>query len=146
MTMHRRPLGRPRILAVVSAILMIVGSILPWWTSGGRDALPAISGNAFEGSGILVFVVALAVVALVSLPYAAGDRPVAADRWLSYLLLLGVGWIGLAARAVDLAIPGAFAFREPADVVTRGPGILIVVLGLALLSSAVFEMAGERRR
>ena len=145
MTMHRRPLGRPRVLAVISAILLIVGSILPWWTSGGRDQLPATSGNAFEGSGILVFIVALAVIAVVTLPYAAGDRPVAADRWLTYLLLVAVGWIGLAVRAADLVLQGAFAFREPGDVVNRGPGILIVVLGLALLSSAIYEMAGERR-
>ena len=146
MTMHRRPLGRPRTLAVLAAILLIVGSILPWWTSGGRDALPATSGNAFEGSGILVFIVALAVIALVTLPYAAGDRPVGVDRWLTYLVLLAIGWIGLLVRAADLLLQGAFAFREPADVVTRGPGILIVILGLIVLSTAVFEMAGERRR
>ena len=146
MTMHRRPLGRARTLAVLSAVVLILGSLLPWWTSGGRDALPATSGNAFEGTGILVFIVALAVIAIVTLPYAAGDRPVGADRWLTYLLLVAVGWFGLLVRAVDLAMQGAFVFRAPADVVTRGPGILIVLAGLALLSSAVFEMAGERRR
>jgi hypothetical protein len=145
MTMHRRPLGRARLLAVLAAVLLIAGSILPWWTSGGRDELPATSGNAFEGTGILVFIIALAVIAVVTLPYAAGDRPVGVDRWLTYLLLLAVGWIGLAVRAVDLAIQGAFVFRAPADVVTRGPGFLIVLLGLAILSSAVFEMAGEHR-
>jgi hypothetical protein len=59
---------------------------------------------------------------------------------------MAVGWIGLAVRAVDLAVQGAFVFRAPAEVVTRGPGILIVLLGLALLSSAVYEMAGEQRR
>jgi hypothetical protein len=133
-------------LAVLAAVLLMLGSVLPWWTSGGRDQLPATSGNAFEGTGILVFIVALAVIAIVTLPYAAGGRPVGVDRWLVYLLLLAVGWIGLVIRAVDLAIQGAFAFREPSDVVTRGPGIVIVVLGLVLLSSAVFEMAGEHRR
>jgi hypothetical protein len=144
--MHRRPLGRARVLAVLASGLLILGSLLPWWTTGGRDQLPAISGNAFEGSGILVFLAALAVIAVVSLPYAAGDRPVGADRWLTYLLLAAAGWLGLLVRAADLALQGAFVFRQPADVVTRGPGILIVLLGLALLSSAVFEMAGERRR
>src|SRR4029079_4806869 len=75
MTMHRRPLGPARTLAVLSAIVLIVASLLPCWTSGGRDALPATSGNAFEGTGILVFIVALGVIAIVTLPYAAGDRP-----------------------------------------------------------------------
>jgi hypothetical protein len=133
-------------MAVVAAGLLVIGSVLPWWTTGGRDELPATTGNAFEGSGILVFIVALAVIAVVTLPYAAGDRPVGLDRWLTYLLLLGVGWIGLAVRAADLALQGAFVFRQPSDVLTRGPGILVVILGLALLSSAVYEMAGERRR
>jgi hypothetical protein len=146
MTMHRRPLGRARTLAVVSAVLLIIGSLLPWWTTGGRDELPAISGNAFEGSGILVFIVALAVIAVVTLPYAAGDRPVGVDRWLTYVLLVTVAWIGLAVRAADLALQGAFVFRQPAEVVTRGPGILIVLFGLGLLTSAAFEMTGERRR
>jgi hypothetical protein len=144
--MHRRPLGRARRLAVLSALLLIVGAILPWWTSGGRDELPATSGNAFEGSAILVFIVALAVIAVVTLPYAAGGRPVGADRWLTYLVLVAVAWIGLVARVIDLTVQGAFVFREPSDVVTRGPGLLIVILGLLLLSSAVFEMAAEERR
>lgn len=144
--MHRRPIGRARLLAVLSAIVLALGSVLPWWTRGGSDSIPAISGNAFEGSGILVFIVALAIVALVTLPYATGDRPVGIDRWLSYLVLVVVGWLGLAARVVDLGIQGAFVFREPAEAITRGPGLVVVIVGLLLLSEAVFEMASQDRR
>ena len=76
--MHRRPLGRGRQLAALAAIVIVVACLLPWWGVGGGDGLPALSGNAFEGSGILVFFAALAVIALLTLPYAAGDVPVAA--------------------------------------------------------------------
>ena len=86
--MYRRPLGRARILASIAAAVVIVGCLLPWWTTGGRDALPAMSGNAFEGSGIVVFVVAVATLALVTLPYAMGDKPTSVDGWISYLLLV----------------------------------------------------------
>jgi len=143
--MHRRPVGRARLLAVLSAIILVAGCILPWWTRGGLDSLPAISGNAFEGSGILVFIVAMAIVALVTLPYAAGDRPVAVDSWVSYLVLAIVAWLGLAARVADLGIQGAFVFREAAELITRGPGLIVVIVGLITFSEAVFEMAREGR-
>jgi hypothetical protein len=146
MTIHRRPIGRARMLAVLSAIVLAIGCVLPWWTSGGRDQLPATSGNAFEGSGIILFIVALAIVALVTLPYAAGNRPVGVDSWVSYLLLVIAGWLGLIARVADLGLQGAFVFREPAEVITRGPGLPVIVLGLILLSEAVFEMARDHSR
>ena len=144
--MHRRPVGRPRLLAVAAAVVLLVGCVLPWWTSGGANGLPALSGNAFEGSGIVVFIVAMAIVALVTLPYAVGDRPVAVDRWVSYLLLAIAGWLGLIVRVADLALQGAFVFRQPTEVITRGPGLPLVVIGLAIFSESVFEMARERTR
>ena len=81
MSLHRRPLGRDRIAAAISSVLILVGCALPWFRAGGSDGIPPITGNAFAGPGILVFLAALATLALVALPYAAGDRPVALDRW-----------------------------------------------------------------
>ena len=49
---------------------------------GGDGGLPATY-NAFDGTGIVVFLAALATLALVALPYAAGDRPMAIDRGLA---------------------------------------------------------------
>ena len=72
-----------------------------------------------------------------------GDRPVGIDRWLSYLLLTVVGWIGLGISVVRLLIVGAFHFTEPAQFITNGPGLWIVVLGLAILSRATYDMARE---
>ena len=50
----------------------------------------------------MVFLVALATVALVALPYAMGDRPLGADRWPLYLALLGIGVVAYVLRLVDL--------------------------------------------
>ncbi|HLE79213.1 MAG TPA: hypothetical protein VI687_02360, partial [Candidatus Limnocylindrales bacterium] len=92
MSSHRRPVGRARILAALGALVILVGCVLPWWTVGGADGLPQLGGNAFDGMGIVVFVVALATIAFVTLPYAM-DRPVGADRWPAYALLAGLGWL-----------------------------------------------------
>lgn len=143
MTMHRRPLGQGRTLAALGGILILVGCFLPWWRVGGAEGLPLVSGNAFEASGIIVFVVGIMTLALVALPYAIGDRPTGVDRWLSYAFLTVVGWLGLGWRVLDLMLSGAFAFGEPAEVFTNGPGLWIAGLGLAILARAVYQMRGE---
>ncbi len=137
--MHRRPLGRGRQLAALGAAVIIVACLLPWWRFGGGDGLPATSGNAFEGSGILVFFVALAIIALLALPYAAGDVPVAIDRPLSFVILVIVGWAAIALRAADLWMLGAVGLPD------RSPGLWLAALGLALLSRAVYDIGRERR-
>lgn len=139
MTMHRRPVGRERWAATFGAIVMLVGCVVPWWTIGGADGLPTRSGNAFEGSGILVFVVALATLAVVTLPFAA-ERPVAVDRWETFAGLAVVGWLGLGIRILDLWQARAFSFGEPAEVFTRGPGLWVAGLGLAILARAAYDI------
>ena len=135
--MHRRPLGRGRMLAAIAAIVILVGCFLPWWQVGGGDSLPAISENAFSGSGIVVVLAALGTIALVTLPYAT-DRPVGVDRALSYLFLVALGWIGLVIRLVGLA-----SVNTGAILPDRAPGIWLATLGLVLLSRAVYEIARE---
>jgi len=142
-TMHRRPLGGGRTLAAIAGVLIVVGSILPWWRLGGTSGIPAVGGNAFEGSGIIVFLVGVATIALVALPYAVGDRPTGIDRAISYGLLAIVGWLGFGWRVLDLLLTGAFRFTEPTQVFTNGPGLWIAGLGLAILSRAVYRMTRE---
>jgi hypothetical protein len=137
--MHRRPLGRGRRLAALAAAVIIVGCLLPWWGFGGGDGLSARTGNAFDGSGIIVFYVALATIALLALPYAAGDVPVALDRSLSFVILVVVGWLALAVRVVDLWTAGALGLPD------RALGLWLAGLGLILLSRAVYDIARERR-
>lgn len=141
--MHRRPLGRGRTLAGLAAPLLVIGCILPWWRVGGTPGIPVETGNGLAGSAIVVFLVGVVSIALVALPYAAGDRPLGLDRWLSFAVLAVAGWIGLVWRVVELALIGAFQFHEPIEILTNGPGIWLAGLGLVVLSRAVFEMAGE---
>ena len=143
MTMHRRPLGQGRTLAVLAGVAIMVGCFLPWWRVGGSEGLPLVTGNAFEASGIIVFLVGVATLALVALPYAVGDRPTAIDRTLSFGLLVVIGWLGLGWRVLDLLLSGAFSFAEPAQVFTNGPGLWLAGIGLAILSRAVYQMARE---
>jgi hypothetical protein len=144
MSMHRRPVGRTRILASLGAIVALVGCFLPWWTVGGVDALPSIGGNAFDSFGILVFIAAIATLALVTLPYAS-ERPVSADRWQIYAIFAGAGWLGFVGRIVDLALMSAFSFRQPTDAITRVPGLWVAAIGLAILARATYDMAREPR-
>jgi hypothetical protein len=143
MTMHRRPLGRGRTLAALGSVLMVVGCVLPWWQVGGSPGITARSGSGLEGSAILVFLVGIATLALVVLPYAAGDRPVGLDRWLSFAILSVVGWIGFGWRIVELAMIGAFQFGTPSQILTNGPGLWLAAVGLAILARATYTMTRE---
>lgn len=130
-------------MAGLAGILMVIGCVLPWWEVGGTPGIPAESGNGLAGASILVFVAGIGALALVALPYAAGDRPVGLDRWLSFAILAGAGWIGFGWRIVELALIGAFQFSQPADVLVDGPGIWVAGAGLVVLSRAAWTMARE---
>lgn len=142
MTLHRRPLGRGRFVAAVSAILILVGSVLPWFRVGGSDGIPPIEGNAFAGAGILVFLAGLATLALVALPFAAGDRPVALDRWWSYAAVTGVAVVGLVLRVVGIASDGGGLEVMLPD---RAPGLWLVAAGVIGLVFATAALYGELR-
>ena len=139
MTMHRRPMGRARRLAGIAAIVIVVACFLPWFGTSTEAGLPPLTGNAFAGSGVLVFFVGLAVIALLALPY-AGDTPVTLDRPLSFLILTVLGWLALALRAIDLATANVEVLFP-----TRAYGFWLAAVALAILSRAVYEMRGEQR-
>jgi hypothetical protein len=144
MTMHRRPVGRSRLLAATGGLLALGGCFLPWWTREVPDGLPALSGTAFEGMGIVVFAAAIAILALVTLPYAT-ERPVAIDRWTSYAVITGAGLLAFAYRILELGSINAFSFNEPADVVANIPGLWLSGIGLLVVARATYEMLGEPR-
>ena len=140
MTMHRRPLGRARRVAGMAAVVLLIACFLTWFGTSTEAGLPPISGNAFQGSGVLVFFVGLAVIALLALPYAAGDTPVPLDRPLSFLILTVIGWLALALRVIDLATANVEVLFP-----TRAFGLYLAALALIVLSRAVYDMRAERR-
>ncbi len=142
MSLHRRPLGRGRLVAGSSAALILVGCALPWFRAGGSDGIPPIAGNAFEGPGILVFLSALATLALVALPYAAGDRPFALDRWWAFAAVALAAAGGLLARVIAIASEaGGIAAMLP----DRAPGLWLTAVGVLGLLFAAADMYGQRR-
>lgn len=137
MSMHRRSLGRGRWVAGIASIALLVGCVLPWYTAGGGTGIPAISGNAFEGPGIVCFLVALATLALIALPYAAGDVPVSIDRWQSYAVLAAVGLAAFGVRVLQLVTSPAGPGSLTPD---RALGLWISGLSLVALAWAAFDL------
>lgn len=137
MTMHRRPVSRGRRLAAISAFVMLVACVLPWYRFVGDAGDRAYT--AFDGSGIVVFVVALATLALVTLPYAAGDRPVGIDRWVAFALLAGAALVGLAMWPAEFVLLGELRGLAP----DRAPGLWLALVGALALSRAAFDIARE---
>ena len=138
--MHRRPLGNGRRLAVVGALVTIVGCVLPWYVLGGDGGLPQQVYRAFDGTGIIGIIAAIATLALVVLPYAAPERPLAVDRGLVYGLfaiaaLVGVGlWIPNVIEAPEGLLPD------------RAYGWWIAAVGSIILARAAFEISQEPQR
>ena len=148
MTMHRRQLGRGRLLAAAAAVAILVASFLAWYTAGGdTGGLNPIACNAFDGrcgtaGGMIDFIIALLVLALVALPYAVGDRPVAVDRGLSFLLLTILGWLALLYALFSFLTAGDLVGLRP----DRAPGTWLAVIGLIALSRATYLISrgGDR--
>jgi hypothetical protein len=130
-------------MAAIAAPLIVIGPILQWWQVGGTPGIPMESGNGLPGVGIIIFLVGIATVALLALPYAAGDRPTGLDRWLSFALLAVAGWLAFAWRLIELAMLGAFQFAEPSQVITHSIGIWVTGIGLAVLARAAWTMSRE---
>jgi len=132
--MHRRPLGNGRRLAVIGAVLLVIGSLLPWYVLGGDGGLPRHVYRAFDGTGIISFFAGLGTLALIALPYAAGERPVALDRALSFALLAVAAIAG-----VLLWIPSVL--DAPSGLLpTVAYGYWIAVLGAIVLARAAYDI------
>jgi hypothetical protein len=138
---HRRPLGRGRLLAAIGAIVVLVGCVLPWFTAtGGTSGLTAVSTNALTDKGIVVFICALLILALVSLPYAAGDKPLAIDRALSYVIVIVVAVGAYLWRTIEFIRIDLAGLRPD-----LAPGIWVTGIGLVILARAAYEISSERR-
>lgn len=140
MSIDRRALGRGRLLAAAGAILVLVGCVLPWFRVGDPEVFLPITGNAFAGTGILVFLAALATLALVALPYAAGDHPVAIERWWAYAALAALAVAGLLLRVAGIV---GDAGGIEAILPDRAPGLWLTAAGTMGLAIAAVELRGQ---
>jgi hypothetical protein len=138
--MHRRPLGSGRRLAFLAALLLVVGCVLPWYRVGGDGGLSPLVYRAFDGTGILAFLAGLATLALIALPYAAGDRPTGVDRWIVFAVLAGAAIVG-----VLLWIPNVIEAPE-GILPDRAYGFWITVVGAILLARSAYDIALEPPR
>jgi len=138
--MHRRPLGNGRRLAFIGAVVVLVGCLLPWYSVGGDGGLTPVVYRAFDGPGMATFLAALATIALVALPYAAGDRPTGVDRGLVFGLLAL-----LALAGVILWVPGLLDAPEGL-LPNRAYGYWIAIVGTVMMLRAAYDIILEPPR
>jgi hypothetical protein len=132
-------LGRGRSLIALGAILAIVSMPLAWQKAGGI-VLTVRTDWGFAGAGVAMFLAAVAMLAIILLPYTTKSRQVAIDRPLVYLALLAVGIGGLAATVLDLMGAEERYDLGPLD----APGLWLAVAGMALATWGVLELFAER--
>ena len=126
-------------MAAMFALVVLVGCVLPWWTIVVADGLPPTTDNAFGTTGILVFLAAMAVLALVTLRLAS-ERPLEIDRLPAYLIILGAGTARL--RALRLLGCSRRARSTSSGPTTRR-GCIVVIVGLAGLGRGILEIYQE---
>ena len=136
----KRSLGRGRFLVAIGSVIALVGMALPWVTVGEGLFLTPIRQNGFDGTGILVFVAAVLLLALVTLPYASKTGTSSLDRAWSYVALAGLGVIALVIQVVGFLGRGQLGFPD------RAPGLWIATAGTIALSRAVYDIANEPNR
>jgi hypothetical protein len=133
----RRGLGRGRLLIGSGAVLAVIGMPLPWYTVGG-EVLPAVSGHGFDGAGVLVFLAAVGMLALVALPYASRSRQSALDRATAYGALAAVGLAGLGLELVTSWNEGWLGTPD------RAPGLWLAGVGMLLAGWGAAEVFAEK--
>jgi hypothetical protein len=134
--MSRRSLGRGRLLVGIGAIVILLACLFPWGQTAGVGLPPERTG-AFDGFGILVFIAAVALLALLVLPYAGGDQPIALDRPIVFAVVLGVGALGFLLKLVQLIQDDVLGLPD------RSLGLWLAGIGLAIAFWGAAEMTTE---
>ena len=124
------------------ALLTVVGCFMPWWSVGGT-VTDQHTGDAFDSVlGMVVFATALAIVAVMVLPYASRSRYSPLDRRAVYVLLLIAAVGAFAVRLVQIGAPDFGGLGLPQVI----PGAWITGAGLVVVLFGVIELFGEPPR
>lgn len=124
----RRGLGAGRVLIAIGAVLGVVGAFLPWTFAGGEIGLPVTTNNAFDGAGILMFIAAVALLALLILPYASPNGRSSLDRWASFVILAGLMVAGTVIQMIQLFSSQTLKLTPVTDVLGMWLGVVGTVL------------------
>lgn len=111
---------------------------LPWLKVGGV-VLASATASGFEGAGVLMFLAAVAMLALIVLPYTSKSGSFPLDRPVSYLALLLAGLAGLASEAFRLWGTEGSSLA-PLD----APGLWLAIIAMAVVTWGVLELFAER--
>ena len=135
----RRGLGRGRTLIAIGATLAIISMPLSWQKAGGI-VLPVSTDWGFSGAGVVMFVAAVLMLALILLPFTTETRQVALDRPAVYLGLLAVALGGLAIAIIELIGGDARYSLTPMD----APGLWLAIVAMAITTWGVLELFAEK--
>jgi hypothetical protein len=135
----RRALGRGRLLIVIGALITVVGLVPTWWTLGGTVTIRQ-SGNGFTGVGIVIFLAALALIAVVTLPYARRDGESSLDTPGVYVALAFAAIAAFVWRGYEIYQFGGLGL-PPASA-----GFWITALGLLIVIFGVADVFTEKPR
>lgn len=135
--MTRRALGRGRLLIALGAMLSVIGMLPEWWSIARTNETP-LSGNGFEGIGIVIFLSALALLAVITSPFATRDGGSALDRPAAYVVLALLAIAAFMWRVYEISRFSGLGLP------TDAPGLWLTGAGLLLIAWGVAELLTER--
>ena len=137
--MTRRALGRGRLLVVLGSLVAIAGLFPTWWRIE-RTNLSDLSGNGFQGIGVIVFLGCLTMLALVTLPFASSEGRSSLDRAAAYVL------VGVSAISAFLWRMYEISQFSRLGLPMDAPGLWITGAGLLVVAWGVGDIVTERPR
>jgi hypothetical protein len=137
--MRQSRMGGGRRLALIGALVAIVGCLLPWFSVGGQEGqLTAVVIMAWQRpQGLAVLLSALATLALLALPFAMHPRHVALDRGLVFGILATISLVALVLFAFEVSPMPQGLFS------TGALGFWIATIGAVIMARAAFEISRE---
>ncbi len=110
------------------------------WQKAGGIVLEVETAWGFAGTGWIMFMAALVMLALIVSPYTTRTGEFVLDRPIVYVLLVTAGVVGLALAVIDLLGGEAEYSLTPLD----APGLWLAIVAMAFATWGVLELLAER--